>query len=152
MKNFSEIKFQKKFYKKHFLEKKICEQIFQKTNSRKFFLLKKFFPEKIYFISIVGIIILNFTNHLSIMHTYKSCIDFSIIQQFFIFTACYSCLQLICSFLQPLTASYNPLHFLTTYSYILQLNRAWHSPMKIDGCNFRISLRSLRERERRWLN
>jgi len=76
---------------------------------------------------------LNFTNHPSIMHTYKNCINFSIIQLLiFILTAFYIFLQMLTvsyislkliyssySFLQLLIASYSPLYFFITYSCIL---------------------------------
>jgi len=90
-------------------------------------------------ISIVGIIILNFTTHPSIMHIYKNCITFSIIQQLLIFivttsytflhlhTTAYSSLQLLTSpysLYTTLTASYSFLQCLAfSYNYILSRNR-----------------------------
>ena len=58
------------------------------------------------------------------MHTYKTCINFSISQQLFIFilTASYIFLQFLISPYSLYTAlilSYNPSYFLTTYSCIL---------------------------------
>ena len=80
---------------------------------------------RIYFITIVGIIILNFTIYLSIMYTCKNCINFSIIQQIFIFilTASYIFLHLLTTpynlYTSP-TAPYNFLQLLI-FSYNLQL-------------------------------
>jgi len=80
---------------------------------------------RIYFINIVEIIVLNFRIYISIIHTYKNCINFSIIQQFLIFilTASYISLHL-------LTSPYSFLHLLTAFYISLWLIYSSYSSLK----------------------
>ena len=78
----------KDLFQKNWPKKKYTTQI-REIN----FLLKKVLRKNL-FHKYVGIIILNFTNHPSIMHTYKNYINFLIIQQLFVFILTASCISL----------------------------------------------------------